>query len=279
LSVSTNSSPKALTPSFHQRVWGVENLDPWFPAATPPAGKKLGEAWFTTEPPLPILVKFLFASQNLSVQVHPKGECGIGKTEMWHILRAEPGARIALGFERAITGDELRATALNGEIERLLRWIPVAAGETYFIPAGTIHAIGAGVTICEIQQNSDITYRLYDYGRPRELHLDEAIAAADLEAWNHAGARAAVNLADGWTRLADCRYFAADSLEAVGRLIYKPDPGRFELLICLEGTGLLNGGTFAAGGVWLIPEGAAPLELSTPAVWRLLRTYVPSANS
>ena len=135
------------------------------------------------------------------------------------------------------------------------------------------------MTICEIQQNSDITYRLYDYGRPRELHLDQAMAAADLEAWNHPGARDRVNLADGWTRLASCRYFATDLLAAAGELRYQPDPSRFELLICLKGAGLLNGSPFAAGNVWLIPAGAAPLELTTPAVWRLLRTYVPSADS
>jgi mannose-6-phosphate isomerase len=194
---------------------------------------------------------------------------------MWHILRAGPGARIALGFELNITAGELRASALSGEIEGLLRWIPVSAGETYFIPAGTIHAIGAGVTICEIQQNSDITYRLYDYGRPRELHLDAGLAAADLNAWNHPGARPGLELADGWTRLAECRYFATDSLGAGGRLTYQTDPARFELLICVEGEGLLNGEPFSAGGVYLIPEGAAPLELESVAGWRLLRTYVP----
>jgi mannose-6-phosphate isomerase len=275
LSVSTNSSPRALRPEFHERVWGVEKLGPWFPRAVPPAGRKLGEAWFTADPPLPILVKFLFASQNLSVQVHPGGEWGVGKTEMWHILRAEPGARIALGFERAITAAELRAAALSGEIERFLRWIPVSAGETYFIPAGTIHAIGAGVTICEIQQNSDITYRLYDYGRPRELHLDRGLAAADLENWRHPGACAAIELADGWKRLAGCRYFAAESIDLGGPFSYQPDSTRFELLICLEGAGLLGGRSLSQGEVWLIPEGSGPLPVECAGTLRLLRSYVP----
>jgi mannose-6-phosphate isomerase len=243
--------------------------------AVPPTGKKLGEAWFTADPPLPILVKFLFTSERLSVQVHPAGECGVGKTEMWHILRAERGARIALGFERAITGAGLRAAALNGEIERLLRWIPVSAGETYFIPARTIHALGEGVTICEIQQNSDITYRLYDYGRPRELHLDRGLAVADLENWRHPGACAPVELTDGWTRLAGCRYFAADSIDLGGPFAYQPDPGRFEMLICLGGAGLLSGKSFSQGDVWLVPEGSGLLPIECADTLRLLRAYVP----
>src|SRR5258706_154782 len=129
------SLARRLPPAFHERVWGLHDLAPWFPEAK--AQNKLGEAWFTADPPLPILPKFLFTSENLSVQVHPDGECGVGKTEMWHILRADPGAAIALGFIRQIGPQELRDAALSGEIEKLLRWIPVTAGETYFIPAGT----------------------------------------------------------------------------------------------------------------------------------------------
>jgi len=243
--------------------------------AVPPPGGKLGEAWFTADPPLPILVKFLFAAESLSVQVHPEGECGVGKTEMWRILRAGPGARIALGFDQPIASPELREAALSGEIERLLRWIPVSAGETYFIPAGTIHAIGAGVTICEIQQNSDITYRLYDYGRPRELHLDPGLAAADLENWRHPGACAAIELADGWKRLAGCRYFATDSIDLGGPFLYQPGPGRFELLICIEGAGQLSGRPLSQGDVWLIPEGIGLLPIGCAGALSLLRAYVP----
>jgi mannose-6-phosphate isomerase len=280
LTASTNSSPESLAlrrlaPAFYERVWGVDNLSPWFPEAAPPEGKRFGEAWFTNETPLPILVKFLFTSANLSVQVHPAGECGVGKTEMWHILRAEPGARIALGFERDLSAAELRAAALSGEIEQLLRWIPVSAGETYFIPAGAVHAIGAGITLCEIQQNSDITYRLYDYGRPRELHLDLGLAAADLKNWSHPGACAACDLPDGWKRLAACRYFAADTFDVNGRLEYRPDPARFELLICLDGAGQIDEAPCSAGDVWLIPAGAAKPCIETSGAMRLLRSYVP----
>ena len=105
-----------------------------------------------------------------------------GKTEMWHILRADPGAQIALGFRRPITPERLRGASISGEIEQLLHWVDVQPGQTFFTPAGTVHAIGAGIALCEIQQHSDVTYRLYDYGRPRELHLDKAADVSNLAA-------------------------------------------------------------------------------------------------
>jgi mannose-6-phosphate isomerase len=213
-------------------------------------------------------VKLLATSDKLSVQVHPDGECGVGKTEMWHILSAAPGSQIALGFTQPVGVEALRAAAASGEIERLLRWIPVSAGETYFIPAGTIHAIGAGISLCEIQQNSDITYRLYDYGRPRELHLDRALEAADLDAWRHPGLSRPHKLEDGWKRVAECRHFAADSREVKGRFNYVASQSSFELLMVLEDSGELNG--------WLLPQGAA-IEIENPL--RLLRTYVPSPDA
>lgn len=257
-------------------MWGARDLAPWFPKAQDPGGrKKLGEAWFTADPPLPILVKFLFTSANLSVQVHPDGEWGVGKTEMWHILRAEPDAKIALGFERPVAAEEVRAAALSGEIERMLRWVPVRSGETYFIPAGTVHAIGAGLTICEIQQNSDITYRLYDYGRPRELHLDQGLAATDLINWRHPGACAEAHGQDGWRLLVSCRRFATEAIELHGPFRYQPDPGRFELLICLDGAGALESEPIAAGETWLIPAGCGTLGIEGGARLSLLRTYVP----
>jgi mannose-6-phosphate isomerase len=263
------SEPVRLEPTYHERVWGV----PW--ADEPHTGKMIGEAWYTTEPPLPILPKFLFTSANLSVQVHPGGECGVGKTEMWHILEAAPGASIALGFNQPVSAAAMRDAALSGTIEGLLRYIPVAPGETYFIPAGTVHAIGAGLTICEIQQNSDITYRLYDYGRPRELHLDQGIAATDLDAWRHPGPAVARPTADGWRRLVGCPYFATDAIDLDGPFFYQPDSSRFELLICIGGAGLLNGEVLYRGDVWLLPPGCGMLTIDCGARLSLLRSYLP----
>jgi mannose-6-phosphate isomerase len=146
----------------------------------------VGEVWF--EAPdgdrLPLLLKFIFTSERLSVQVHPNDEQarargGVsGKSECWYILDACKGATLGLGLRQAIPVTELREAAVGGYLEELLDWKPVSAGDFFYVPAGTIHAIGAGITLLEFQQNADVTYRLFDYGRPRELHLEEALAVA-----------------------------------------------------------------------------------------------------
>jgi mannose-6-phosphate isomerase len=166
-----------------EKPWGRDALPAPFDS---PAGKRTGEIWF--EPPRDLdelLVKFIFTSEKLSVQVHPSQEQalaaglgGQGKDECWLVAAAGPGAVLGVGFERSLDAATLRQAALDGSIERMLEWHPVKAGDFYYIPANTVHAIGADVSIIEIQQNSDLTYRLYDYGRPRELHLEEAVAIA-----------------------------------------------------------------------------------------------------
>jgi mannose-6-phosphate isomerase len=167
-----------------ERVWGRRDLPPAFPPA-PPHGDPIGEIWFEDEAEAPLLVKYLFTSERLSIQVHPDDAAARahgykrGKDEAWYVLDAEPGATIGLGLTRHVSPEDLRAAALDGSIEALLDWRPVAAGNVFYSPAGTIHAIGAGLSLIEVQQNLDLTYRLYDYGRPRELHLDEAVAVAD----------------------------------------------------------------------------------------------------
>jgi mannose-6-phosphate isomerase len=264
--------PVRLEPSFREKVWGTRELSPWFA----PQEEKIGEVWFEWRPPLPILVKFIFTSENLSVQVHPGGRAGKpGKTEMWHILWAASGARIALGFRRRISKERLREAALSGEIEGLLEWFPVKAGETYLTPAGTVHAIGGGVALCEIQQNSDVTYRLYDYGRPRELHVEEAVAVADTGP--HPGPSQPWELGEGRALLVDCSYFAAESLTFKGRRRYAPDPTRLELLIVVEGCGDLGGQAFRAGEVWLIPAGTGEFAMHAEGGARMLRSYVPES--
>ena len=188
---------RRLTPRFLEKVWGSTRLQPWFPDSD----RKIGEVWFEAE--LPLLVKFVFTSERLSVQVHPDDafavahEKSLGKTEMWYVLRADPGAQLALGFREPITRERLREAALSGEIETLLHWIDVKQGDALFVPAGTVHAIGAGLALCEVQQYSDITYRLYDYGRPRELHIGRALEVVSTAA------------SDAKPRLLpiDCKYF------------------------------------------------------------------------
>lgn len=255
-----------IEPVFYEKVWGTEATEPWYPSN----GKKIGEAWFTTEPKLPLLVKFLFTSERLSVQVHPDGPAGIGKTEMWHILRADPGATIALGFKEPISRKRLREASLSGEIEKLLKWVPVKPGETYFTPAGTVHAIGAGIALVEIQQHSDITYRLYDYGRPRELHLDEGAAVSRLG--THPGAAVGVKQPDGWTQLASCNWFRTDALDVTAPAASSPVSG-FQFIICATGEGKINGSRIRQGEVWLAATGAQ-LTLEGDPSMRVIRTYV-----
>lgn len=219
-----------------------------------------------------MLVKLIFTSERLSVQLHPDdGEDGPrGKTEMWHILDAEPGSAIALGFREPLSRERLRESTRTGEIETLLNWIPVKAGETYFTPAHTVHAIGAGIVLCEIQQNSDVTYRLWDYGRPRELHVDQALAIADLGL--HPGAVRGVELEAGREELVRCPHFATELLRLDPGATLALSRQSCQLLICLEGTGAIEGAAFQAGEVWWL-RGAG--EIGTKAGARLLRTYVP----
>lgn len=166
---------------YVEKPWGRTELPPVF---DPPAGKCIGEVWFTGGDNPPLLLKYLFTSDRLSVQVHPDDAYarahGLphGKSECWYLLDAESGATIALGLKQEIGSDALRAAALDGSIEQLLDWKPVRRGDFFFVPPGTVHAIGDGITLLEFQQNIDLTYRLYDYGRPRELHLEDGIAVS-----------------------------------------------------------------------------------------------------
>jgi mannose-6-phosphate isomerase len=165
------------------KPWGRETLPAPFCTAK---SEKIGEVWF--EPPAALdqlLVKYIFTSEALSVQVHPsdpqtlaKGLGKQGKEECWLVLDADPGAVLGIGFNEKVDPEAMRAAALDGSIEQLMTWHPVSRGDFFYIPANTVHAIGAGISLIEVQQNSDITYRLYDYGRPRELHLDEGVAVA-----------------------------------------------------------------------------------------------------
>lgn len=254
-----------LTPSLREKVWGKTQLAPWFLDSQTP----IGEAWFLADHELPLLVKLLFTSDRLSVQVHPEdGEDGPrGKTEMWHILDAEPGAVIGLGFREPITRERLRESVKSGEIEQLVKWVPVRAGETYFVPAHTVHAIGGGIILCEIQQNSDVTYRLWDYGRPRELHADQAEAIADLGLYP--GASQPVALGDGREELVRSKYFVT---ELVGGVRMIPDAHPCQIFICIDGNAEIGGEAVRAGEAWLLPDsGEQPLVDCENA--RFLSTY------
>jgi mannose-6-phosphate isomerase len=170
-----------------RKPWGVADLRPW--SDIDGSNDPVGELWFqrtdrsATIPAL--LLKLLFTSAPLSIQVHPDDAfartIGLpnGKTEAWYILSATPDARVGLGLKLHLAPAELRAAIRNGSIASLVDWHSVKKGDIIFVPAGTIHAIGAGIVLAEIQQHSDVTFRLFDYGRQRELHEDSAVAVSD----------------------------------------------------------------------------------------------------
>lgn len=259
------SAPVRLPAAFKEKIWGALDLAPWYPDP----GKKIGEVWFEAD--LPLLAKFVFTSERLSVQVHPDDafaaahEKSLGKTEMWYVLRADPGARIALGFREPITRERLRESALSGEIEHLLRWVDVKQGDAFFIPAGTVHAIGAGLALCEVQQHSDVTYRLYDYGRPRELHLDKALQVAHTGVFDAKPAELPI----------DCQYFHTELARITSPIDYPAARDRFHLLIFAAGSGKIAGQLFLQGETWLVPAGAGMFSIEPGEPTKFLRTWIP----
>lgn len=179
-----------LNTHFVNKPWGRFDL----PAPFGPQSEKTGEIWFASPDgaaPLALMVKYIFTSEKLSIQVHPSDDqaraSGLtsGKEECWLVLDAGPDAVLGIGTKAMVDPDTLRAAALSGEIEALMDWKPVRRGDFFYIPAGTVHAIGGDVSLIEVQQNADITYRLYDYGRPRELHLDDGVAVSVARPYPH----------------------------------------------------------------------------------------------
>jgi mannose-6-phosphate isomerase len=214
--------PFLLRPQFVERVWGTRDLAPIYQEKRSPSEQPVGEVWLTGDEcraahgtsatvaelakkfgrelvgdaapqadRFPLLVKFLFPCEKLSVQVHPDDAqarasgLACGKTECWYVLAAQPGAQIGLGLKPGTTHEALRKAIDETRAEQLLNWIDIHPGDLIYVDAGTVHAIGPGSVIVETQQNSDTTYRLYDYGRPRELHIEHGLAATKEK--THAG--------------------------------------------------------------------------------------------
>jgi mannose-6-phosphate isomerase len=251
--------PVALRPILKERVWGAERLPEWYPQPEP--GRPVGEAWLTAEEcaaesgetlgelargraaafgaddnGFPLLVKMLFPREKLSVQVHPNDAeaqaLGLprGKTECWYIVQAEPGATVAVGLAEPMTGEQVRAAIADSVIEGKLRHLPVKAGDMVYVDAGTVHAIGPGVTVLETQEYSDITFRLYDYGRPREMHLEEGLAV--VRSSSEAGLVAPVAM-QGFVRLVRSPYFVVDRFSVDGEAELG-DVGKMQILVALS---------------------------------------------
>ncbi len=246
-----------------EKPWGRMRLYPGFP--DPAADQDpVGEIWFQTpgDATPDLLIKYLFTSEKLSVQVHPNDEqahaAGLprGKDECWVILDAEPDSTIALGTKEPVSREQLREAALDGSIEHLLDWKPVKAGDFFYSASGTIHAIGAGITLIEVQQNSETTYRLYDYGRPRELHLDEGIAVSEPVPYEPHPMPGRVE-ADR-TILVEGPKFVLERWPGGHRAITLPE-GVTGWLIPVRGEGVVDGVAWRAGDC-LTVEGNAQIE-------------------
>jgi len=259
---------------YVEKPWGRTDLPSIFGEAG--AGRQIGEIWFESVDgrDLPLLVKYIFTSDRLSIQVHPDdaqaADMGMlrGKEEIWYILDCEPGATLGIGLIAAMSPDQFRTAAQDGSLEQWIDWRPVKPGDCYFIPAGTVHAIGAGITLAEIQQNSDITYRLYDYGRPRELHLDNGVAVSRLTPYGRALSEAPLG---SEARLIDTDE-APFSLDLVkwteDQSVTVPD-GKLLWFTPLSGAGTVNGLAWEKGDCLLL-EGDCAFALTVGPMSALL---------
>lgn len=219
----------------------------------------------------PTLVKLIDARQDLSVQVHPsdsyalKNENSFGKTEMWYIVEADEGAGIYLGFKKDVTAEEFEKAIETNTLTDLLNFYEVKAGECYFIPSGTIHAIGAGCLICEIQQNSNLTYRVYDYGRKdkngkeRELHVEKAKLVTDLKAYTAKPLGISTKYGE---QLGISKYFTVTKLSVDGSMTVDMDAASFKAFTCVEGEGKIGGERLCLGDTRLITAHNGAIELN-----------------
>ncbi len=325
-------APARLAPAFFERIWGSHDLSPLFPershepnpigevwltgnecvfAGSEFAGKTLGEVWpilpeqwtgsrLRGLPRIPLLVKFIFPQQNLSVQVHlddayaeqhESAAGGVGKTEMWYTVSAREGTELRVGLRPEVTRESFGRAIADGTVEECLERIPVRHGDAIFVPAGTAHTIGPGVVLCEIQQHSDITYRMFDYnrvgtdGKPRTLHLRQAM---DVMRFGDRGGGLCepAHIRRGEieeTFYVACQYFAVEKWEFRERIAAVTSPEQFELLIFLGGSGRIewNEGVelFAPAQVWLLPAALGAYQIVPDFPTTLLRTYVPDLHN
>jgi mannose-6-phosphate isomerase len=288
----------------------------------PYAGYKLNDVWrdmpqewagtyfqsdATTRAAFPLLVKFLFPADKLSVQVHPpdayaqKHEAaagGVGKTEIWYVVAAQPGSEVFVGLKPGVTRQVFRRAIDEGTVENCLTRIPIAAGDAIFVPAGTAHTIGAGAVLCEIQQNSDITYRVHDYdrrqkdGTSRALHVNKAMDVLNFDVQRGGKvepARASVRGAE-ISHFVACRKFALDKWQFATPIDLRTEPEHFELWIVIAGRGRISWGAksgnancgnerseseYHPGEAWFVPAALQSWRIEPAVRTTMLHTYVP----
>ncbi len=312
--------PLLLEPLFHERVWGGRRLadvvgaalpdgpigESWSMGADNPvrngplAGRTLGSV-VATNPrgilgyavqsggrnDLPLLFKILDANDLLSIQVHPDDDyarrvegVAFGKTEAWYVLDATPGAYVIHGFTRPVTREEVRPAFADGSIEALLRKVELQKGDAFLVPAGTVHAIGGGLLLAEIQENSDVTYRLYDWGRPREMHIEQGLAVMQLGPPGFSKSRPLdLTVAGGTiTYLVACPYFVYQHLTVHGDIPSDTGGRSLHCLFCSAGEGTIayDGGsaTLHQGETAVIPAALGAYTLHGRG-FEIIRSFVP----
>ena len=324
-----NLYPLLMQPGFDPRPWGTQDLSPIYPNHK--FGEKIGEAWLTGDEckvanghhagktlaqlseqykrelvgeaardpkRFPLLLKFLFPHEKLSVQVHPDDAQALrvgepwGKTECWYVAHAKPGSQIGLGLKPGVTAAQLEEAIHQTRAEEVLNWVNVYAGDMIYVAGGTVHTLGPGSIIVETQQQSDMTYRLYDYGRPRELHLKDGMAAVKENVKSGKVLRPAPReLAGGKNRhspLVNAPYFVVDMFECKEplsdlRTRDEAQKNSMQILVAVEGCGVIESRgmepvTLAKGDAVVIP--ACLEEFSVRPQWTLefLRAFVPGKS-
>lgn len=320
-----NLYPLLMLPGFDPRPWGTQDLSPIYPNHK--FEEKIGEAWlsgddckvangpltgktlaqlseqFTRElvgeaardaKRFPLLLKFLFPHEKLSVQVHPDDEQALrvgqpwGKTECWYVAHAKPGAQIGLGLKPGVTAAQLEEAIRQKRAEETLNWINVYAGDMIYVAGGTVHTLGPGSVIVETQQQSDTTYRLYDYGRPRELHLKDGMAAVKEKVGSGKVVRPAPEeMSGGKNRhapLVAAPYFVVDMFEAKDpiELATRDDSGKssVQILVAIEGCGVIEAAgadpvTLAKGDAVVVPACVGDFRVRPQWALEFLRACVP----
>ena len=314
-----------MLPGFDPRPWGTQDLSPIYPNHK--FEERIGEAWLTGDDckvangPLtgrtlaqlseqyqrelvgkaardamrfPLLLKFLFPHEKLSVQVHPDDAQARrvgqpwGKTECWYIAHAKPGAQIALGLKQGVTAQQLEEAIHQKRAEEVLNWINVYAGDMIYVAGGTVHTLGPGSVVVETQQQSDTTYRLYDYGRPRELHLQDGLAAVKEKVKSGKVVRPAPEQMRGSKNrhepLVEAPYFVVERFEAKEplELATQDDSGRssVQILVAVEGCGVIEAAgmdpvTLAKGDAVVVPASMGNFGVRPQWAVEFLRAYVP----
>jgi mannose-6-phosphate isomerase len=325
-SESIGLQPIRIEPYFDHRPWGAKSLAPLFPERTnlsepigeawltgdscqiatgPFVGRRLADAWrvmgtqwagtaLSGHEIFPLLLKFLFTENKPSVQVHPGDEYAArnehgarGKTEMWYVVAARPAAEVMVGLKKGVTRESFRRSISHGTAEQNLQRVSVEVGDAIFVPAGTAHTIGGGLVLCEVQQNSDITYRVYDYqrrdanGKTRPLHIEKALEV--MEFGDQVGGKVEpISMeSNGITKtyFKACRYFATELWSFQTRVEATTSAKYFDLFVVTEGRGIFEWpsgmASYEQGQVWLMPAALGTYKIVSTNVTSLLRAYIP----